>query len=155
MSDKEIYEILASDYLLQIRFDFRGILIVIFVFSCLLYIFENQKRRLSLFKKIFYHIHLIASKKEFSEDDKQLLMVVTNYFSYQMDYQSLRKELPIIYIYDKELFEMCYLYESLKPRRIIDILTNKKFPTIEQMKDYSNLFENEKTTSLRGGKENE
>lgn len=44
MSDKEIYEILASDYLLQIRFDFRGILIVIFVFSCLLYIFENQKR---------------------------------------------------------------------------------------------------------------
>lgn len=72
MSDKEIYEILASDYLLQIRFDFRGILIVIFVFSCLLYIFENQKRRLSLFKKIFYHIHLIASKKEFSEDDKQL-----------------------------------------------------------------------------------
>lgn len=100
-----------------------------------------DKRDCISLKKIFYHIHLIASKKDFSEDDKQLLMVVTNYFGYQMDYQSVRKELPIIYIYDKELFEMCYLYESLKPKRIIDILANKKFPTIEQMKDYSKLFE--------------
>ena len=149
MSDQEIYEILASDYLLQIRFDFRGILIVIFVFSCLLYIYVNQKRRLSLLKEIFNHIHLIASKKDFSEDDKQLLMIVTNYFSYQMDYQSVRKELPSIYIYDKELFEMCYLYESLKPKRGLDILTNKQFPTIEEMKDYSKLFEK----NSRGGME--
>ena len=155
MSDKALYEILASDYLVQIRLDLRGILTAIFVFGCFSYVYINRQRRLNLLKEIFYHIHLISSKKDFSEDDKQLLMVVTNYFSYQMDYQSVRKELPIIYIYDKELFEMCYLYESLKPRRIIDILTNKKFPTIEQMKDYSNLFENEKTTSLRGGKENE
>ena len=149
MSDQEIYEILASDYLLQIRFDFRGILIVIFVFSCLLYIYVNQKRRLSLLKEIFNHIHLIASKKDFSEDDKQLLMIVTNYFSYQMDYQSVRKELPSIYIYDKELFEMCYLYESLKPKRGLDILTNTQFPTIEEMKDYSKLFEK----NSRGGME--
>ena len=114
---------------------------VVFLLGYFVCIHKNRQKRLYLFKKIFYHIHLIASKKEFSEDDKQLLVVVTNYFSYQMDYQSVRKELPIIYIYDKELFEMCYLYESLKPKRIIDILANKKFPTIEQMKDYSKLFE--------------